>query len=111
MKKRILFVIINTAFLLGFVSCGEKSKEDDTNRSSNGNCGTQTVSDYNSVVLACKYMFSRDDITKCENNILEFKSKYAGINCSAVTGYGLNEETFQITESYFNEILVEVQNL
>ncbi len=70
-----------------------------------GNCGSDVIADYNSAVLDCKYMRTNADVAQCKSKMTKFKNKYPGINCKAERGYGLDKETFTVTERHIDEIL------
>jgi len=115
--RKLLSVIFVMVFLVG---CGsskegtEAAQQVESNFYSqyeSGNCGLDVVSDYNSAVGDCRRMYSRSDIEKCEDKLILFKSKYPRINCSVEEGYGLDKETFVISESYIDRLIKEVQNM
>ncbi|MCT4642150.1 MAG: hypothetical protein N4A33_07595 [Bacteriovoracaceae bacterium] len=111
MKKLLLCVLP----MLLFISCGankeETSEDNFYSQSVGGNCGLDVVSDYNSMALQCRSMYSTSDVDECENKIIQLMDKYPGIDCKAERGYGLDKEEFYITESNLQSLLEEVQNL
>lgn len=100
------------------ISCGEDKKPRssysfdtlDTNdgQFQTGACGGDIISDYNSVVSACRrvtlWNFStpaeREEIKReCNSKIDFFLKKYPGINCQAQEGYGLDKKDVTVTEA------------
>ncbi|HAZ11246.1 MAG: hypothetical protein A2X86_08260 [Bdellovibrionales bacterium GWA2_49_15] len=113
-----LLSIIHVTILVSLMACRDQALEQQRaeaeqlhSQFTSGNCGVDVVSDYNSMVVDCKSMYSRSDIEDCENKVVKFNSKYPGINCKAERGSGLDKETFYITESDIKALLKEVQNL
>lgn len=100
--KQLLSALVLLAI---FVACG--SSDPETN-SESGNCGTQVVSDYNSMVTECSYMTSRNDLQSCQSKLDTFKGKYPNINCEA-SGY--DGQTKTITAGHIDNLISTAKNL
>lgn len=102
MKKSLSGVLYALLLTQLIVSCGSKDEEK-IGVDSDGNCTSETVSDYNSVVLACSSKYNvrmtASDVTECNNKVEQFNSKYPSVSCKASEGYGLSSTTSTITNS------------
>jgi len=93
-----LFVI----FSLLSISCKKEIGESLSNSTDNfksGNCGSNVISDYNSIVT--EHNLARTNAQVAESNRLVdvFQSKYRGINCKATIGFGLKKREITITNA------------
>ena len=78
---------------LMFWGCGLDS---DTN---GGPCSSSVISDYNS--MNCGGFYS---CAECEADQAEFLRRHPGINCTASTGYGLDERELLVTEAHIQSL-------
>jgi hypothetical protein len=67
----------------GGSSGGGGTTVDSSGNYKNGSCGTTVVSDYNTVVIRCKYMNTDADARSCKSTAQSFLNKYPDINCTA----------------------------
>lgn len=87
------FLFLWTSLLI--ISCGDDLFQDDSLRSRSGNCGSQVISDYNSVVNACNY----DGSSECSRKKGLFLGKYPDVHCRAGEGVGLDLHEIYITRN------------
>lgn len=99
-----------------FASCTESEEEvfqkqitEYQTRYTHGACGSKVISDYNSMVLKCKYLDSYYDLTECKSMLERLIKKYPTINCKAETGYGLDKKQITIRSTQLRESLSKVE--
>jgi ABC-type glycerol-3-phosphate transport system substrate-binding protein len=106
-------LLIALAILSSLVSCGKNDGSKSTASSTDtlltqyksGNCGLDVISDYNSVVIKAKGIYTNSDLVAAQDLAKQFLAKYPDINCSAETGYGLQKTTITITKDNFSQLL------
>ena len=91
------------ACILGLGACAAKAPDvGSPSQHTEGNCGTETVADYNSTAVSCSYVYSDDSARDCEKAADGFLSKYSGINCQATAVD--SGSTVTVTESRVREM-------
>jgi hypothetical protein len=91
-----------------FTACGGSHDEDPMTNYKSGNCGMSVVSDYNDVILKCKYMTeTNESVANCKGMAQSFINKYPGINCTAekIVDNSVEKQTFTVTNDKFEEIV------
>ena len=97
---------------------GSSSSASATTKDTSGNylsgyCGSTVVSNYNTVVIRCKYMTTEADAKDCKNTAQSFLNKYPGISClaSSSDSSSINNKTTSINAADIQSIIDKITAL
>ncbi len=65
------------------VACAKSADVGTPEQNTSGLCGSQTVLDYNDVILKCDYFLTEDDVRTCKSKANGFLAKYPNMSCKA----------------------------
>lgn len=121
-SKQILLAALSALVIQGCANSGGSSggsgtqAADTSNNYKSGNCGSNVVSEYNTVAIRCgsiSQTSSKETLKNCKSTAQSFVDKYPDINCTAVelSSSSVNKEPIQIDKTEIDAFKALIQLL